>query len=105
MAENTWKAFSANVMRSLPAGSSFSDRNRALRAAGNLWRTRGPVASTSAKMRVRRNPMGYGNWREPRANPLLSQSNLLYAVGAVAVYWLVFRGTSHAWFAPETSGK
>ena len=104
MAENTWKAFSANVMRSLPAGSSFSDRNRALRAAGKLWRTRADVAPTRTTMRVRRNPDGYGNWREPQANPI-SQSTLLYAVGAVAVYWLVFRGTAHTWFAPEAGAK
>lgn len=34
----SWKSFSADVMRSQPAGASRAERSRALKAAGAMWR-------------------------------------------------------------------
>ena len=104
MADQTWKQFSTNVLRSLPKGASFSDRGRALRAASKMWHM--DHASRRSRLKVRRNPIGYGNWREPSASQGgISQSTLLYALGAVAVYFLVLRGTAHTWMPTALQGK
>jgi hypothetical protein len=93
-----WRAFSTSVLRALPADASWEDRSRAMRAAGKLWR-RQHGGQRRASRALRRNPFGYGHWRMDGASPGISQSTLMYALGAAAVYWLVFRGTSHTWGA------
>lgn len=104
MADQTWKQFSANVLRSLPRDASFSDRGRALRAASKMWHLDHGTRRTTVRMR--RNPAGYGHWREPSSMATgISRSTLMYAVGAAAVYFLVFRGTAHTWFASAPQAK
>lgn len=105
MADQTWKQFSTNVLRSLPKGATFSDRGRALRAASKMWHLDHDARRTTVRMR--RNPIGYGHWREQSTMSTgISRSTLMYAIGAAAVYFLVFRGTAHTWFptAPQAKG-
>lgn len=103
MNDQSWKQFSTNVLRSLPKNASFADRGRALRAASKMWHLDHGRRPT---VRVRRNPIGYGNWREPSTiNRGISRSTVMYALGAAAVYFLVVRGTAHTWMPTLMQGK
>lgn len=88
----SWRAFSTHVLRSLPRSATMAERQRALRAAGNMWRaSKQPVRGRAVPMR--RNPS--------------DGSLLLWGVGAVAAYlWVVRPHQSRlvAWLTPPAKG-
>lgn len=88
----SWRAFSTHVLRSLPRTATMAERQRALRAAGSMWRAaKQPVPHRSAALR--RNPS--------------DGSLLLWGVGALAAYlWVVRPHQSRlvAWLTPPAKG-
>jgi hypothetical protein len=58
----TWKQFSTSVLRSLPVDATFADRQRALKAAGKLWR---------GEVSLKRNPQNseIAEWKRSSVDP------------------------------------
>lgn len=79
----TWKTFSANVLRSLPANASAADHARALKAAGKMWR--GETEPMAMKRRTRRNP------EMPMYGKKSGSKTLMYVGAAALAYYLLMR--------------